>query len=275
MMSNLETLTAAKSGENVDEAPAPTSPPPKRATPDLVQDLPLVTADVSPVGSYREESSAVHSPPALTDSAATAANETAVEATVSTDLNAESSAETFANSDGTIVRIKSASLPQAPPKFITASIATKKELSSFRRSVSTSSAPGYSDSLEEPEKVTKPRVPSVTGRAIQVKAPSIPTSLNINPKLLSQEKTTATTAPQSPPSSPDTTPPFPKTLPKLISDKQAPPTTTTKSLSQSEGSGLDLPVSSLAASFEKKFSKPPPPIKAKPKPPAPPPKPKK
>lgn len=281
-MSNLETLTSRSSEDILSESNAQSgvaSPPPKRCTPDLVQDLPLVTNDISPIGSYCDPS---HN--ALTSSTDSRAGKTSADITTS----AESSAETFANSDGTIVRIKSpAAVPSnsSPPKFIGTSVATHKELTSFRRSISTSSAPSSretSDDREMKPASSKSRVNTVTGRAIEVRTPSIPSALHTDTQKLGNQvlntREAVVTASHSLPTSPnsDHTPPFPSVAAinqalSLTSHKDSIPLHTSD-----ESSVPANPVTPImAGSFEKKFDKPRPPVKTKPKPPALLPKPKK
>lgn len=282
-MSNLETLTA-KSSENIlqeDDAfePSPSSPPPKRCTPDLVQDLPLVTNDTSPIGSYKETAH-------VSNMISSHSN--------CDDHHVESAAENFANSDGTIVRIKStsgstsSSGPRSPTaiKFIGTSVATRKELSSFKRSMSTSSAPPMKDeeSLGKEEHAKefppKTRVATITNKAIQVKAPSIPSGLNVDSKpaqsslrIKPQEDIMSKSMPSTPAVEKSSS--FSKADSQLVSRpkaKETPPPLPDPFIAETPET---LPASQLTSMFERKFNKPPPPIKTKPKPPPPPPKPKK
>lgn len=263
-MSNMETLTS-KTFEDILQAQTPDgeepkSPPPIRCTPDLVQDLPLVdnTSDSSPVGSYKESSQMTASPPPVSPVIETPLNAVA---------GSQSAAETFANSDGTIVRIKSNTELQRPApgaKFITASFTKPRELSSFKRSLSTNSPTSPKEetatSLSEQSKSIG-KVATVTGNAIQVKAPSIPTHLDLvenkTTVSVSSAKVIESEASKSLP-----------TTPAGQSNSSFPP------MSMSTDSPLGH-TETLPASGPQKFKKPPPPVKAKPKPPAPPPKPKK
>ena len=300
-MSNLETLTS-KSSENIlnDEPEValeqPNSPPPIRCTPDLVQDLPVVdnTSDTSPVGSYKETRLS-HSPPAPKSVPAPAAvNNTAP---VSAD---HSAAEALANSDGTIVRIKSSSTssePRSPTamKFpIQASFSKTRELSSFKRSISLSGTSTQKDEGSDSSPtlptmsqhastsgLNKPqRAPTVTGKAIHVRAPSIPTHLDLvgsKSKPINPPPVAAVAAPEDMSRSLPTTPAAPQS--KAPSFPPAPPITSYPSPSppppQAATRSDPEPPSALAAAGPQKFKKPPPPVKAKPKPPPPPPKPKK
>lgn len=274
-MSNLETLTS-KSSEDIlsdsnSQAPV-SSPAPKRCTPDLVQDLPLVTDDISPVGSYRDSS---HDP--LTSSA----DSTPDAAVTSVSTSAESSAETFANSDGTIVRIKptTPSSP-SPPKFIGTSVATRKELTSFQRSISTSSASSNLDTAGGKEAKStsgKARVNTVTGKAIEVRTPSIPSGLHSDEQRPGSRE--APVMSHSLPTSPtsDPTPPFPSVavIDQALCSASSKETTTLHSSDRHSSAKPTLPAPSMTGSYEKKFDKPRPPVKTKPKPPALLPKPKK
>lgn len=294
VMSNLETLTS-KSQENIlNEGEGggleqPKSPPPTRCTPDLVQDLPLVdnTSDTSPVGSYKE-SHLSRSPPQSLPTYTPAAVPAAPSPSVSSTLSA---AETFANSDGTIVRIKSASTssePRSPTptsvKFpIQASFSKTRELSSFKRSVSVSGTASPSEidntrSVEQPSVgLSKPqRMPTVTGKAIQVRTPSIPTHLDLvgsknKPAFPFPSVVTATNedASKSLPATPATQPANPPAFP-AVSTPSVPLRKTSAAVATP-----DSEPSPALTTGPPKFKKPPPPIKAKPKPPAPPPKPKK
>jgi len=297
VMSNLETLTS-KSSENIltedgGVLEQPNSPPPIRCTPDLVQDLPVVdnTSDTSPVGSYKETRIS-HSPPAVPKSLPPPSMGTTVIAAN------QSAAETFANSDGTIVRIKSASTssePRSPTamKFpIQASFSKTRELSSFKRSISMSGTsthreeePGTSPTLPtmshhtSSSGLSKPqRAKTVTGKAIQVSAPSIPTHLDLAgaaknkpPKPLPVGITVPEDMSKSLPSTPavphSKVPHFPHPTP-ATSYKAPSPTPPTAARSNPE------PAQVMSVGPQK-FKKPPPPIKAKPKPPPPPPKPTK
>lgn len=269
-MSNLETLTSKSSEdilrvEKIDDT-EPHSPPPIRCTPDLVQDLPLVDSinDTSPVGSYKESSQLVmsritRSPP--TDTAAVVPS--------SQPAMSQSAAETFANSDGTIVRLKSNSELQRPSssvKFITANFTKPKELSSFKRTLSTdlTNTAQKDDSGNVAADTAKySRTPSVTGNAIQVKAPSIPTRLDLVGSKkgaaalpsLADEATATKSLPSTPAAHQHS-----KLFSSLPLESESPP--------------VSVSTEVLATGLVK-FKKPPPPIKAKPKPPPPPPKPKK
>ncbi|XP_067937833.1 SLIT-ROBO Rho GTPase-activating protein 1-like isoform X2 [Watersipora subatra] len=263
VMSNLQTMRQGKVSDDILEVDRsvvqePASPPPTRCTPDLVQDLPLVdsTSDSSPVGSYNEPLQMPASPPAVTSVVDHANNHSEL----------ESVAETFANSDGTIIRIKSnTELQRAPAaiKFITPSFSRPRELSSFKRSLSTSSANSPKEESSTPVETIRVsgKVQTVTGNPIQVKAPSIPSHLDLLDSrktqplnnLVAEESTDASQSLPSTPASGQLTIPFP-------------------SMSKSTDSSN---ASELLAVGVQKFKKPPPPIKAKPKPPAPPPKPKK
>lgn len=280
-MSNLETLTSKSPEDLLEEGDVggvgPHSPPPTRCTPDLVQDLPLVdsTSDTSPVGSYKEATQVAISPPVrASQQPSLTLAENSDEASAPLPIqdaawNGESSAETFANSDGTIVRIKSTSELTRPPtgvKFITTSFARPKELSSFKRSiaaVSTGNLREETTSVTTTDCAISARPLTVTGNAIQVRAPSIPSQLDLtnNKKVgialaLSESDTSGS---KSLPSTPATHPnPAFSSLP--ASSKAA-----------TLGSSTEL----LSDAGLTKFRKPPPPVKSKPKPPPPPPKPKK
>jgi len=260
VMSNLHALTGG-GGELPPALRSPTepaSPPPSRCTPDLVQDLPLVdsTSDsdqASPVGSFKQ------SPPPI--GCVKPTNQEARRPT----LPLLSAAETFASSEAnTIVRLKSPTSPTATvpngQKFIGASFTKPHALSSFSRSISVSSACSPRDDKPNP---FKPKVATITGNAIQVRAPSIP---SLAQSVTSDSQDVNTEAASNP------------TRSSGDAVKSRYPKVSGLSLYLSK----DMPLNPKPTDQENGTSDPPmvvkkvpPPIKAKPKPPAPPPKPKK
>lgn len=291
MMSNLETLTSKSSEDILKEGDLekaePHSPQPIRCTPDLVQDLPLVdnTSDSSPVGSYKESHMRLSPPARLSQNPPVApvpnqSFKAAAGTTRTLPLEPESAAETFANSDGTIVRIKSTSeiqKPQTNVKFITASFAKPTELSSFKRTLSTSStgAP-KEESIPTPSETSKltlntsnSRMSTVTGKAIQVRAPSIPTHLDLVSGRKSASPLSGVTDSESAGS---------KSLPSTPAVQSNPHFTAMSASTTLSPTPVRLSTASSAELLStglQKFRKPPPPIKAKPKPPQAAPKPKK
>ena len=122
--------------------------PPTRNTPDLVQDLPDHQIDDSPVGSFNESIMSKSS---------------------------VSAAENFAKDDSaTMVRMKSSSMPRSANLLSAA--AAGNQLSSFKRSASTSAA--ISNKEGRPVAVTQPmpKIDSATGIAPEGQSATLPSA---------------------------------------------------------------------------------------------------